>query len=699
MRCPNGCITAVVLSMCLATVFISYCGDNPADVEVTPEEISAAIPADLEHPYLFFTAREKPALLDRIENDRECRDIMNRMLKEAENLLDATVEPYREEERSDSFYAGRLMFLRRRRSAAQTLAFLYQMTGEKKYADKAYEYADVVCGVPDWVNGYHQFPIIHTRVWPWNVPDDQVNFSVDLEAVHTAMALAIVYDWLYPALDKSQRNRIRSALLEKVITRVRGNYEYHWWATAYRCNWCSVCNSGVGCSALALLKEEPRLVDVIAESFARISTTLDEVGDGGGWQEGVGYWRYMLGTSMEFGDALKRVTDGAFNLFEHPKVANGPVDFPLYTYLPPRGSVEFGDSGDRFAGSSYFYNKLSAETGCTKAAWIRENLYGDGTSMFDIIWPRSAVKPALPEQASHLFGTIHWAVLRSDFSDPENTIIACKAGYNDDPHHGHLDCGNFILVWRGEQFISELGRGSYDEGYFQETRWDVPHASSEGHNVVFVNGAGQESAKHKDRPWQSGIGGEILDFRSDVDRDYVLMEPTGAYPGTALGKWRRHIILDKPSVAVVLDEIAASTGSGIEIRFHSEARYVLGEGFVFLDGEEGDMAIIPVAGVDITLQDGVHRFVEAQGLTAKLGTPREEPYFGVVFEAERGTAVVATVTLPVDSEDDARTIAGTVERSIDSSGNCTVSFMAHGSEYSYVFRETPAGFVLNKREN
>ena len=40
-----------------------------------------------------------------------------------------------------------------------------------------------------------------------------------------------------------------------------------------------------------------------------LSTTLDEVGDGGGWQEGVGYWRYMLGTSMEFGDALKRVTE------------------------------------------------------------------------------------------------------------------------------------------------------------------------------------------------------------------------------------------------------------------------------------------------------------------------------------------------------------------------------------------------------
>ena len=226
--------------------------------------------------------------------------------------------------------------------------------------------------------------------------------------------------------------------------------------------------------------------------------------------------------------------------------------------------------------------------------------------------------------------------MRSDFSDPENTIIACKAGYNDDPHHGHLDCGNFILVWRGEQFISELGRGSYDEGYFQETRWDVPHASSEGHNVVFVNGAGQESAKHKDRPWQSGIGGEILDFRNVTSTGIMSSwNPTGAYPGTALGKWRRHIILDKPSVTVVLDEIAASPGSGIEIRFHSEATaYVLGEGFVFLDGEEGDMAIIPVAGVDhYAFRDGVHRFVEAQGLTAKLGTPREEPYFGIVFEA------------------------------------------------------------------
>ena len=81
MRCPNGCIAIVVLFMCLVTVFIAHCGESPPDVEVTPEEISAAIPSDLEHPYLFFTTREKPALLDRIENDRECRDIMNRMLE------------------------------------------------------------------------------------------------------------------------------------------------------------------------------------------------------------------------------------------------------------------------------------------------------------------------------------------------------------------------------------------------------------------------------------------------------------------------------------------------------------------------------------------------------------------------------------------------------------------------------------------
>ena len=48
--------------------------------DVTPEDITKALPKKLEHPYLFFTEAEKPAIIERIENDPNCNDIMAELL-------------------------------------------------------------------------------------------------------------------------------------------------------------------------------------------------------------------------------------------------------------------------------------------------------------------------------------------------------------------------------------------------------------------------------------------------------------------------------------------------------------------------------------------------------------------------------------------------------------------------------------------
>ena len=117
------------------------------------------------------------------------------------------------------------------------------------------------------------------------------------------------------------------------MTRVRGDYEFHWWATAYRCNWCGVCNSGIGLTGLALLTEHPQLTDIVAESYNHINGMFSELGVDGGWQEGGGYWRYGVETSTFFADALKRLTNSRYNLFENKRLKNNPVTFPLYISL------------------------------------------------------------------------------------------------------------------------------------------------------------------------------------------------------------------------------------------------------------------------------------------------------------------------------------------------------------------------------
>ncbi len=152
--------------------------------------------------------------------------------------------------------------------------------------------------------------------------------------------------------------------------------------------------------------------------------------------------------------------------------------------------------------------------------------------------------------------------MRSDFTDPGKVIIACKAGFNDDPHHGHLDVGQFVVYWKGTAYISDHGPAAYDEKFFDEDKYNTPQASSIGHNLIFVNGERQISGKRFRQPVNENIGGKILEFRPGKERDYTLLDATNAYPKKELKKWRRHIILEKPVITVVVDEVLQAIVQG-----------------------------------------------------------------------------------------------------------------------------------------
>jgi len=661
--------------------------------DIRADDITQALPKNLRHPYLYFTKDEKPALLERIKSNPECHDLLSRFLAEGNRLLYTPVEqqpPLKENNPDFSGNNDLLNYLRFNKRSAHTLAFLYQMTDEKKFAVKAFEFADAVCDLPSWVDRRHEFTIIYDRVWPWNVPDDQPSFGYDIETADTAWKLAAVYDWLYPALNKRQRDRIRGALLEKAITRVRGNYEYHWWATSYRCNWCAVGFSGLGTASLALLTEDPHLADVAAESYNRIMKQLDEIGVDGGWQEGCGYYRKSIHAMNFFADPLKRLTGGRYNLYEHKRLIDNPITFLLYNTVTPRRLLVFEDSGANRAGTSHIWNKLAEETGSGETAWFRNYMWGAGRDIFDIIWPRSTVKPQLPGQPSQHFRTIDWVIMRSDFTDPDNVVVACKAGMNDDPHHGHLDCGQFSVYWRDEEYISDTKPAAYDQLYFLEDRWSYPQASSAGHNVVLVNGEGQIPAKHKDRSWKEGIGGKVLEFRPAKKRDYVLMDPSDAYPGKELKGWRRHIIYEKPDITVIVDEIQSVAGAEIETRFHSQCATVISDRFVMINGDKGTMALIPVTDSSFMIRPGKHSNLPVK-MDARFSWIS---YFGTLISAKDDATLIATIILPVENEEEALAVAESVKRSVDGSGNLALLFEKNNSTYSYEFTMSTDGIVL-----
>ncbi|MFC1550962.1 heparinase II/III family protein [Candidatus Latescibacterota bacterium] len=659
--------------------------------EVTKEDMADALNIkNLQHPFLYFTEDEKPAIIARIENDPECGDIMNRLLAEANRLMYAPIEKtaprqnYNPRYYSDGKFDQYISF---NTASAHTLAFVYQMTGDEKYARKAFEFAEVVCDMAKWNYREHEFNIIYGRVWPMFVDDDQVAFGFDHRVGEVGHVMAAVYDWLYPVLSKRQRDRIRGTLLEKVILPLRGNYDYCWDANCYRCNHLSMCMPLSGVTALSLLTEDPQVVDFVTEAYIRTKRHLDEIGIDGGWQESVSYYNGAMYHNTFFMESLKRATKGKYNLFEHPHVKNNPATFLLYGT-----TAGFGDGSPGIHGSTSLLNKLTEETNDGTAAYYRNTFLGSGRDKFDIIWPRSTVKPVEPKIKSKHFRSIDWVVMGSNFiNEPETVIVACKAGMNDDPHHGHLECGQFVLDWRGHAFIKDHGAAfPYDEKYFDQERFDYIHVSSLGHNVVLVNGEVQLCAKYKDQPWQEGIGGKVLEFRTGENRDYTLMDPTNAYPGDELKGWRRHIILEKPSITVILDEITSNKGAEIETRFHPGTETDIKDDFVLLNGKNGTMALIPVVDTDFKIRSSRHAFLPLK----KEVSLKWIPYFGTMVSAQKEKTIIATVILPVNDQADAQKISSSIMRTKDRSGSLSLSFIKDGTPYTYTFSDTKEGLIL-----
>jgi hypothetical protein len=237
------------------------------------------------------------------------------------------------------------------------------------------------------------------------------------------------------------------------------------------------------------------------------------------------------------------------------------------------------------------------------------------------------------------------------------------------------------LYWRGREYLSDHGSAGYDKAYFDMERWDYPLAASKGHNVVMVDGEEQVCGKLKDIPWNESVGGKVLLFRPGKTRDYALLDPTGAYPGKHLKRWRRHIVLEKPRITVIVDEVSSSPGAEIEARFHSDATQTVHGNWVSLKSGEGEMALIPVVVGDFSLRTGSHAILMAQ----RNASLRWVPYVGIVTRAAGERTILAAIVLPVEDPGEADRIAKSARETFDGAGTLTLSFIAGGRDYTYRF--------------
>ena len=144
-------------------------------------------------------------------------------------------------------------------------------------------------------------------------------------------------------------------------------------------------------------------------------------------------------------------------------------------------------------------------------------------------------------------------------------------------------------------------------------------------------------------------------------------------------------------ITVVVDEVESyKKGAEIEARFHSDCEQIVKDGYTLLNGTDGDMALIPVVDGEFNFRPDSHPY---QALFKHMGF-KWIPYNGTVVHASDYRTVIAHIILPVENESEAGAIAQSAKRTIDSSGNLTLSFVKGGRSYTYKFNKVSDGLIL-----
>ena len=423
-----------------------------------------------------------------------------------------------------------------------SLSLAYLMTDNVSFADRAKASIWKALDTPKWDEP--QFLSVNPRL----------------------MSAAIGYDLLYDYLTQAERAQIRQVTMKNGIELVYNAARQHpWWSDWPRCNWGLVIFGAAGVASVAFLGEEERTPEYVQFFSDKLQFWLMEGGEEGGWGESVSYYNYAWFNGIQFIDAMKHASNGKVDFFKHPFLSK-TFSYPLYLTMPDDSDfVNFSNLSGGIGSTNHIMRKFAAEFKNPYAQWQANKR--EGSSPFEFIWYDPHLEPKAPTDLpkARLFKTIHWAVMRTGWTDANDILFAMKGGHNDWDHH-HLDHNTFILNGYGERLI-------IDHGYAWATPPDrIPYANdTKAHNTLLVNGNGQLDGATN---YAGGRGAwhhftPLSDFVHSERYDGLTGDAKGAYAPDELREYIRQVMFMRPDYFVIFDTVEADKPSTFEWLFHT----------------------------------------------------------------------------------------------------------------------------------
>lgn len=522
------------------------------------------------HPRVFMTQKEIDALKAKAKSNKE---LWQTAISRVRALMVEPPPPPAEERRVQNEVG----------LGIAEAAFIYKITGEKKYLDAAKKYMDAAVSYDVW--GYS-----------YNKP------NVDLAAGHILYGMGWGYDLLYHDLTPAEREKYRN----KLIKQARLLYDFFKPKTngktyAYSQNHTFIPIAGLAVTAYALYGETPEAKEWASLSRAIYDRVLATYSQDGYFYESMEYWIFSMPWIIHYLDAHKHATGEnlyattpglklSHKYIAHITLPGGEFNFDFGDiYAGPVTRARQGDDYKRERINGRFktnYNILynlanQYQNGEAQgvADWVKSKGQVSAEEIWTFIWFNEKIKPVSIEKQPtwHYFPDHELVFWRNSWND-NATAFAFKCGppeghganesvknfpeWRLSSGHAHPDSGSFI-IWSNGKYLTG------DSGYA-----GVP--LTEHHNTLTFDGIGQHrEGKGHDVfvgiPYDRMNKIRIIDAKMNAKKVSIIADVTAAYePEVGVNKFIRRFEFSAPNKFVVTDEVETNSPKTITSFLHSD---------------------------------------------------------------------------------------------------------------------------------
>lgn len=428
-----------------------------------------------------------------------------------------------------------------------------------------------VLGLKTWMFPLHRLGCRYT---------DHVMTNVGSAIARTHDLLGDRYS---PSETKEIAAGVRRLLLLPYLKSVRGRNE--WWAgRGAETNWKIMCHGEMGLTLCEFGAYWPEAREAMAHALLGVVEALDMVPPEGDWHEGVTYWLVTLHHGLRYLTALRRLTGGAVNAYEHPALKT-TGDFAMMLTTPSHHVFNFSDNHDTHIGPSRECLAMLANE-AKRADWM---YIARGSPSISPLYLAAADgdRPATkPTPTAALFPRTGAAAARGGWNQGD-TFVGMKFGAAT-VGHGHLDAGSFVIESGGRWLVQDSGYWNYpaQDGFhdYRRHRWNWDNTATVGHSTLLIDGKGQT--------WQLDRVATPHSLRSGKGWDMISTDVARCYPGM-LSKFVRTILFVKPDVVVVRDVVECEGDRHAEWLLHYGGT-VRSEGVVSVVENKGvSLTVVP----------------------------------------------------------------------------------------------------------